>query len=99
MYISENTINNFVDSCSLRSQPGQQHQAEPGFPGATAQEQREHASSEIKVLAASCNLSHRKCCLTQMEAHCGKQEHFGDASLRAMDGLVQYTQVGSHNYA
>lgn len=35
---SENTVNNFVDSFSLRTQAGQQlwHWAEPGFPGSTA---------------------------------------------------------------
>lgn len=69
VHISENIINNFVDSFSLRIQPSQQHWqwAEPDFPGATAQEQREPASSETKPPAAPCNLSQSKCSLTQME--------------------------------
>jgi len=62
VYISENTNNNLVDSFSLRTQPGQQHwrRAETGFPGATAQVQREHTCFEIKPLAAPRTLCQRK---------------------------------------
>lgn len=100
VHTSENTANNFVDSFSLRTQTGQQHWqwAEPYLLGAAAREQREHSSPEIKPLAAPRNISPCKWSLTQMETRCGKQGHFGDAWLRALqDGLLQSTQAGSHN--
>lgn len=91
---SENTVNNFVDSFSLRTQAGQQlwHWAEPGFPGSTAK------GTRFLWNWTPCSTTPPlpgKCPLTDMETHCGKQGHSGDARLRAVDGLLQNTQVGS----
>lgn len=79
--ISENTVNNFVGSFSLRTQPGQQlwHWVSQAF---LEPLEREHNSSGTKPLAAPCHLCQGKGSLAQKEAPCGKQGHSGDAQLR-----------------